>query len=348
MFLPVLEILRGIAALLVVLYHVSWNSHLSTSNIVHNGYLMVDLFFILSGYVMLHSYGSRLASFEQANLFIRARFARLYPLHIATLGGFFAIELLKWSTVHFGVARIATTPFSTNNAKTLAVHLLLLQGMGLEPQPTWNTPAWSIGVEFWLYSVFAAAMLLFKGRRIAIAAVFLAAVGMVASWNLEHSLNATASHAFLRGLAGFFTGVLIKAADLRIPRPLFVPLLVAVLAFLALKPAGPGPADFLAIPLFAALVIAAGTDATLPAPQPLVWTGKVSYSIYLVHQLVIWCFEFVLQYVLKTPRDGYYAVSPWTGDLLTILLLAILLPVTAVTYAKIEAPWRKALAAPPK
>jgi peptidoglycan/LPS O-acetylase OafA/YrhL len=347
LFLPVLEILRGIAALLVVLYHVSWNSHLSTSNIVHNGYLMVDLFFILSGYVMLHSYGSRLATFEQAKLFIRARFARLYPLHLATLGGFVAIELLKWITVYSGIARTATTPFSTNNAKTLAVHLLLLQGMGLEPQPTWNTPAWSIGVEFWLYSVFAAAMLLLTPRRIAIAAVILAAAGMAASWNLEHSLNATADHAFLRGLAGFFTGVLIKAANLRLPRQLFVPLLLAVLVFLALKPAGPGPTDFLAIPLFAAL-IAAATNTTLAAPQPLVWTGKVSYSIYLVHQLVIWCFEFVLQYVLKTPRDGYYAVSPWTGDLLTILLLAILLPVTAVTYAKIEAPWRNSLAGPPK
>lgn len=305
---------------------------------------MVDLFFILSGYVMLHSYGSRLATFGQAKLFIRARFARLYPLHVATLGGFVAIELLKWTTVHFGIARIATTPFSTNNAKTLAVHLLLLQGMGFEPQPTWNPPAWSIGVEFWLYSVFAASMLLLKNRRIAIAAVILAAVGIVASWNLEHSLNATTAHAFLRGLAGFFTGVLIKSVNLRVPRSLFVPLLLAVLIYLHLKP-GPGPTDFLAIPLFAAL-ISTGSDTNLPAPRPLVWTGKVSYSIYLVHQLVIWCFEFVLQYVLKTPRDGYYAVSPWTGDLLTVLLLAILLPVTAVTYAKIEAPLRKALAPP--
>ena len=305
---------------------------------------MVDLFFILSGYVMLHSYGSRLGSFDEAARFIRARFARLYPLHIATLAGFLAIETLKWMTVRFGFAHIATVPFAANSSGTLALHLLLLQGMGFEPQPTWNVPSWSIGVEFWLYVVFAASMLLLKSRRIAIAALILASAGLALSWTLEHSLSATADHAFFRGLAGFFTGVLLKAANLRASKTLLGPISLAVIAFLSIKSTR-GPADFLVIPLFAAL-IAAAANQDLSAPKSLLWTGKVSYSIYLVHPLIVWCFEFVLQYVMKTPRDGYYAISTWTGDLLTVLLLAILLPVTAVTYAQIEDPLRRALAPP--
>ena len=85
--------LRGIAAILVVLYHfdvflvVHQFPHLidtKYSNIITNGYLWVDFFFILSGFVIFHVYGKKLSNRDRTVVkkYLWARFSRLYPLHV--------------------------------------------------------------------------------------------------------------------------------------------------------------------------------------------------------------------------------------------------------------------------
>src|ERR1700744_3320893 len=83
--------LRGIAAVLVVAFHyavplrhVGFDVNRYTL-LVARGYLWVDLFFILSGFILCHVYANQLVDIRSIASFFRARFARIYPLHIATL-----------------------------------------------------------------------------------------------------------------------------------------------------------------------------------------------------------------------------------------------------------------------
>jgi peptidoglycan/LPS O-acetylase OafA/YrhL len=57
-----LESLRGIAALMVVFYHIEWTNPLTHHLIFRNGYLMVDLFFVLSGFVICYNYGQKIGN----------------------------------------------------------------------------------------------------------------------------------------------------------------------------------------------------------------------------------------------------------------------------------------------
>ena len=82
--------LRGIAALLTVIFHVSLMAGPLAFNtqVLHRMYLMVDFFFVLSGFIMCHVYGelfSEKVTMPAFKKFTIARFARVYPLHFVTL-----------------------------------------------------------------------------------------------------------------------------------------------------------------------------------------------------------------------------------------------------------------------
>src|SRR6202142_2994764 len=112
-FVP-LESLRGVAALIVVVYHAVWLNPVTNSRFFLNGALMVDFFFVLSGFVIFHSYGSRLSSLRDFGRFLWLRLGRLYPLHFAFLLVFLAIEAAKYfAQVRFGI--VAEKPAFTVN-----------------------------------------------------------------------------------------------------------------------------------------------------------------------------------------------------------------------------------------
>lgn len=137
-----LEALRGVCALLVALYHAAWASHIAMLPIVRNGWLFVDFFFVLSGFVMTHTYwrgAARISTADDGREFMVRRFFRLYPTHlIAYLAAFLVVwlgELLRAQ----GQASAIATMFSLDSLKTL----LLLQTI-VPTQTTFNTPSWSI------------------------------------------------------------------------------------------------------------------------------------------------------------------------------------------------------------
>ncbi len=156
--------LRGIAALIIVIHHFSYYALpqlgvvLSAySYFFQNGYLAVDLFFILSGFIMTHVYSDRFsAGVSKSNYwqYLRARFARIYPLHLFTLlvlVGLQFVELILSNPTAF------TGKF---NLTALGANVLMLQAFALNCPPLfwcdtyWNEPAWSISVEFVIYSIF--------------------------------------------------------------------------------------------------------------------------------------------------------------------------------------------------
>src|SRR5260370_553845 len=86
----VLDSWRGIGALFLVLYDVRTLFVFSDSAVIRSGWLFVDFFFVLSGFVTTHAYGTEIADLDNAFRFIRRRFLRIYPLHFCTFAAFLA------------------------------------------------------------------------------------------------------------------------------------------------------------------------------------------------------------------------------------------------------------------
>ncbi len=90
-----LDALRGVCALLVVLFHIPIYHALRDVGAFANLQFCVDMFFALSGFVLCHAYGRRLNDGADGVRFMAMRFARLWPLHIVMLALFVLLELGK-------------------------------------------------------------------------------------------------------------------------------------------------------------------------------------------------------------------------------------------------------------
>src|ERR1700761_6810746 len=151
----VLDSWRGIAALLVSLFHLNLYSVIYPLDFVRNAYLFVDFFFVLSGFVITYSYGDRLKTLGDLGTFAIKRFGRLWPLHVVVLLAFVAVESAKAVLAARGTS-FYLPPFTrANTLATIPVNLVFGQSFGLVQHLTWNAPSWSICAEFWTYLVFA-------------------------------------------------------------------------------------------------------------------------------------------------------------------------------------------------
>ena len=145
-----LTALRIVAAIWVVLFDYWPNLGQGSPALVAKGYLGVEIFFTLSGFILCHVY---LAQAEQHRLrygaFLWARLARIYPMHLA------AIVLIGL----MGVAAMALgQPVDANavSLRALPANLLLVNAWGLAPVAGWNHSSWSISAEWFAYLAFPA------------------------------------------------------------------------------------------------------------------------------------------------------------------------------------------------
>ncbi len=163
--LPSLTSLRGLAALWVVLFHytalylprLDITGH---SSLIGKGYLAVDLFFMLSGFVMTHVYYRAFCQSVKDNYrsFMVARIARLYPLHLVVLLLFIATALLLQLSAYASGGTAEGIPLTGTRSLAAAVANLFMQGLSAE-HLSWNFPSWSISVEFLAYLAFRVTLL---------------------------------------------------------------------------------------------------------------------------------------------------------------------------------------------
>src|SRR5215469_633600 len=97
--------LRGVAALLVALYHINPNliAPTATGRFVGKGYLWVDLFFVLSGFLLAMNYAGKFAGGWKLGAwldFLLHRVARIYPLYIVLVAASLAYSLLLYGGLH--------------------------------------------------------------------------------------------------------------------------------------------------------------------------------------------------------------------------------------------------------
>lgn len=344
-----LESLRGIAALLVVFFHMpKWHPALMNP-LFDNAYLMVELFFVLSGFVIQTAYGNALQSGAAVLRFQFLRFARLYPVHLLFLLVFLGIELAKWLIItKTGVDDPATAPFAVNDLRAFVENLFLLNGVLLGRPLTFNYPAWSISVEFWTYLIFALTVLWLRAWRLVVfvllatGALTLLASGAAAGWEN-----------ILKCAAGFFLGCVTAALVQHRPQRLpawTVPLAFFImLAFLLTKP--PHLLDLAIFPLSVALVFAlvsagdSGLTRTLRRPA-LVWLGTVSYPVYMSHAAMLWVANQIVRFSGTRPEaaDATGRMIPQLPLSLTILaalaVVATVLVISSVVHLWVEQPLR--------
>jgi len=141
--------LRFFAALWVVLFHYWPKLDVAgTPALVEKGYLGVELFFVLSGFILCHVY---LSAFGEGRFrygsFLWNRLARVYPLHLATLAGMIVLGVaagLAGIGIDAGILRWDALP----------ANLLMVQAWGFAPAAAFNHPSWSISAEWFAYLTF--------------------------------------------------------------------------------------------------------------------------------------------------------------------------------------------------
>ena len=202
----VLDSFRGIFALCVVVFHTHYFNSITETSFFRGSDSFVDFFFVLSGFVITHSYAYKKdISFKKFTL---SRFFRLFPLHIATLIFYILLELCKLVAYKYGIA-FNKPPFSAENDPSQIIpNLLLLQSWTTYTNAlSFNYPAWSISIEFYIYLIFFITLLV-KGLYRNILWFFIASIATLLFSNSYLTTADILSITVLRGLSGFFAGAL--------------------------------------------------------------------------------------------------------------------------------------------
>ncbi|MDO6413393.1 acyltransferase [Sphingomonas sp. BIUV-7] len=261
-----LNSLRGIFACCVAISHFHSDGILSQSTLIQRAGYFVDFFFVLSGFVIMASYGGRLRSGFSTLRFMALRVGRLYPLHVAVMSAMAAVQLMAGVVgPAIGLSQLGDYP-----VPAFVRTLFLVQIFSTESPAGWNLPTWSIAAEIWAYLIFAA-LCRFSGRLFPIAIVAMIVVAPAFSPDYVFTIR---TGALPRCLYGFGIGVLcylawqFREAPLRAMTTMiasFLEIGAVSSALAAICLASPTVAYFLCPWLFASviLLLAAGREASL-------------------------------------------------------------------------------------
>ncbi|MBL7856603.1 MAG: acyltransferase [Cyclobacteriaceae bacterium] len=369
-YLTTLTPLRGIAALLVVIFHsnlmlMPFVEPFTKPNLINAGWLWVDFFFVLSGFIIFYVYGDSFRNTLTATSYwkyIKARFARVYPLHFFTLLWCLGCALI---ILHYaeGVAPFYQTMFNPFSA---IPSLLFLQSLGLYIAAPLNSPSWSLSTEWWVYMIFPLMVPFFSrlknvGLIITLAGVagfFLFIKYVLGPINSfppgTATLNVLTDFGFFRCLAGFLTGMLAfrvyeKSIGITFFKKswVFIAFVTGVLITMHV-----GVEDILIVAIFPFIILAAAHNSTTIKKaletQVLQRLGDWSFSIYLVHVPIMYIFWIVqvrsnpTLYANFSPESSGppdYTMGLWV----CLIVVALTLVVSSITYRYIEVPARSYL-----
>ncbi len=330
----VLDFYRFVAALGVFIFHLklidtgispAWNGSYG---------LFVDMFFILSGFVISYSYPSDARGVAAYSRFMIRRIARIYPLHLLSL-------LIFVVLIGVGLERTArSTPVD------FLYNLLLLQAWGVTNHLSFNSPSWSISAEFFCYLAFPLLMLLARKVQPIVLGAIVAALYLVLAhghlpiWQERSQMyGANFDYGMLRALPSFLNGILLAilfrmSHPYRHKRMIFAGIGTFGLSVLVLNVfAKPD----LAIVLFscAILLTAVGESAfkQFPGARLLGRLGNTSYAIYMLH-------DAVLIAVFK-PLWTWLGLRPDQFGMFALACCVVLTVIADRTYAYFENPARR-------
>lgn len=343
--IPTLTGLRAYAAVWVMLLHLQFSigiqGHVTLGSFINRGGWAVDIFFVLSGFILSLIYAQR---FERAfslyewGSYLSARFARIYPLHLLALAVlafyYLGVRALEGSALPPG--------FSLRN---LALNLSLLHGWGFAERLSWNYPSWSIGTEWFAYLVMLPILAKGMGRLPVLIVLVLGLAGWAVLYLLVHGVDQTIGTQNVKwGIPRIAVEFLLGYGVFRLYRvwkPAWQTADVFVLSGLVTIVAlGFAPVHFEWLLAPAVCVLVFGLASAGPVGQGLfggrraVFWGERSYSIYMLHAVVqIYC-------NLLLERMGWTALNTIQAYSLFALQFAAVLFLSHLAYERIELPAR--------
>jgi len=364
-YITTLTPLRGIAALLVLIFHsnlmvMPFNS--SNVNFM-SGWLWVDFFFVLSGFIIFYVYGE---SFKESITtasywrYIKARFARVYPLHFFTL-----IWCLICAIVINHYAN-GIHPFFGDMLGPMGAipSLFFIQSLGLYTGVPLNTPSWSLSTEWWVYMIFPLMVPFFtylKNFGMIFTTLFIIGFFVFIKYFLgpianplpggPPTLNVITDFGIFRCLAGFLAGMLVfriyeEGIGYSFLRNswVFVVFFAGVVTAMVV-----GIEDILIVAFFPFIILSAAHNNTsikkVLDTSILQRLGDWSFSIYMVHVPIMYL---ILLYQVQLNPEKLATFPPPPADpatypvglLVCIGIVAATLLVASFTYRYIEVPAR--------
>lgn len=301
--------------------------------IIPHLWLFTDFFFVLSGFILSYRYYSRSTSVLSL---LKSRFYRLFPLHLFTT--FLACALV-----------LVVDGASKDLVLRIIVNVVNLQIFfpGLD---TLNAPSWSISVEFYFSILLGVVFMLLPSRFFLVAVIIalLSALGLTA---LMTTLNVSYGLGWIRGLFGLSFGCVIWVFYQKLDRykisykwatcwEMFsIALLAGSIVFY-------GHIWFLLpVFLYGLIVVVyardAGAISVFLKHNVFLYLGKISYSLYLNHLLIMLLMQSVLLIFGITHDMLVNNSNPWFLLSAVAIYFAILLPCSAWTYKNVECYWQK-------
>jgi peptidoglycan/LPS O-acetylase OafA/YrhL len=339
-----LTALRGLAAMAVVLQHFSATaqSHAAVTipSLVPHGYMAVDLFFVLSGFIMAYTYADDFAArgVRAFPAFLLKRVARIVPLNtvavlLVVLAGGVTAQVFGRNIIHDSDSIVYDT----------LCNLLMLQGLGIGTNL--NGPSWSISTEFAAYFLFPVLLAFVVGGRrpVALAVVAVCCV-VLAATAAQHPRLGLDTVSITGGLVRCITQFIIGIGVYRLlGNPVWARRLstdrVAASAILWVAAALLLRVDLLAALGFPVLIAAlAGNQGriarAIASPLPY-FLGVISFSIYLLHNLL-----------RPLELEWLRALHPAALGLVPALGVALLgglsvIPFAWLAYVAVERPGRR-------
>ncbi|MET0748749.1 MAG: acyltransferase [Rhizobium sp.] len=348
-----LDGLRGILALFVVIYHLQdpfplvSGPLLSYLPILSQAWYSVDVFFIMSGFVMMYVYGAAFADkvrWADFRAFFTARIARLYPVHL------FAMGILLLALLPFIHAKPEFTSidgrYSWNSA--LAA-LFMLHGPWIDHR-TWNYPSWSISAEWHAYVIFPFVAVLASrwSARLSALIVAVGCAGALLLYNIDMHTDQYPTNTpvvLLRVAPLFIAGMALfrlnHAYGQFLSARWSIWVVIAALLVLLSVPAIASLSVLLAPILVLAALNCPGASSIF-TNRPALFLGKISYSLYMTHALV--SIVGISLWMKEAPL--HFGIDPTTAPASWICFLAAVVAALVfgwLTFRFIEVPFRKTI-----
>ncbi len=364
---------RGIFALMVAVHHSAWFSYLNYRSFIDQAFVIIDLFFAFSGFLLYTLYHKKLRNREDCILFMKRRFARLYPLHMFMLLVFIAYALVRIAANKSGVASFGADeilPFhagAAENWASLLSNFTLTHSMGIHDQLSFNYPSWTVSVEFFTYFLFMTMMVWAAPKKLwhfivmamAVLAIYYGLSQVPAKDGFTRKMDITYDFGFFRCVAGFFIGIIVARIYAAVKTKNLLPRTMDVKKWTFIE-AGTliiggiflvyftGPLQFYVGPVIFLFMLVFAFDGGLiswfMSRKPFQYLAKISYSVYMVHLIIALAFAIIgprlfpnhitIPELLDFGGDG---TGIW-GDVYMIPYLATVIFVSHFTYHFVEVP----------
>lgn len=309
--LPWLDGVRGLAAIWVLMSHVQILTGLRHIPLLSEGALAVDLFMMMSGFLMAHNYIIRQQGETWGELgtwvkFWTRRFFRIAPLYYilllaALVAGPSIGEWREAIAIQWPETATPAGRYFDHSIANILTHVAFV--FGFLPSYSFNTalPDWSIGLEMEFYAVFPFLMLLVS-RVGAVVAAAIVIVGCLLLGHFTHNYsNLFPMPSFLpMKLYMFFAGILIATGRAR--HSLRLPLLIAAATPFAYLVRHGQMEDLLRLfmVIFIFYLMNDGSLPSITATDRVInrlrrvmggavglFMGDASYAVYLLHLLIL-------------------------------------------------------------